>query len=78
MPKRSSCRKVVTMSHSRSQMEQQNCCLEESRFSEDPPQSRITLHEAKSDTCGPGIEIDKNSNDYQTRSCMARSLDENW
>ena len=38
--KRSSCRKVVTFSHSRSQMDQSSC-REEIRFSEDPPQSRI-------------------------------------
>ena len=25
-----------------------------------------------------GEKIDKDSNDYQTRSCMARSMDENW
>ena len=24
------------------------------------------------------VEIDKDSNNHQTRSCMARSLDENW
>ena len=30
------------------------------------------------DFCGPGGEIDKSSNDYQTRSCVARSMDENW
>ena len=29
------------------------------------------------DTRGPG-EVDNNSNKHQTRSCMARSLDENW
>ena len=43
MRKRSSCRKMLT------QMEQSNY-LDEIRFSENAPQSRITLHEAKSIT----------------------------
>ena len=49
MPKRFSCRRVVTISHSRSQMDQSSR-LAESRCSENPPQSRITLHKAKSTT----------------------------
>ena len=40
---------MVNMSYSLSQMEQSSC-LEEIRSSEDPPQSRIILHEAKSTT----------------------------
>ena len=39
----------VNISFSRSQMEQSSC-LGEIRFSEEPPQFRITLHEAKSTT----------------------------
>ena len=47
--KRSSCRKVVTISHSRSELDQSSR-LEERRCSENPPQSRITLHVEKSTT----------------------------
>ena len=43
----SSCRKVVNISYSRWQMEQSSC-LKGIRFFENPPQARITLHEAKS------------------------------
>ena len=49
MRRRSSCRKMLKKSYSRSQMEQSSC-LEDIRFSEDPPQFGITLHEAKSTT----------------------------
>ena len=41
--------------------------------------TKITLlrENLKKYICGPG-EIDDDSNNYQTRSCMARSLDQNW
>ena len=46
MRRRSSCRKMVNISFSRSQVEQLSC-LGEIRFSEDPSQVRITLHEKR-------------------------------
>ena len=41
--------------------------------------TRFTLLKEKppNGICGPG-EIEKSSNDYLTRSCTARSMDENW
>ena len=46
MRRRSSCRKTVNISYSRSHVVQLSC-LEEIRFSEDPSQFRITLHEKR-------------------------------
>ena len=42
-------RKRVNLTYPRSKMEQSNC-LEEIRFPENPPQSRVALHEAQSTT----------------------------
>ena len=46
-----SCRNMVKISYSPSQLEQSSC-LEEVRFSEGPPQFRITLHERSSRRVG--------------------------
>ena len=44
----------------------------------DSQSSRYWHRNLQRDISGPGEETDKDSDDNQTRSCMGRSLDENW